>query len=231
MTPRRINSESSHPIDIPDKLSDKPPPRLSLLLTHLYSFFGALLGCTQLGDAGFPAYSGEASMYSVHSFMDLNMYQVTYFIEQVGLAAESFGVTKDDATAVGAALSSLFGVRCAPPTTVIPAAGPVLQAICIDGDCPLSPNATCAAYMPAVAPVNATSNMTATAPGSFGTATMAPSGSMSMGASGTGSMSMGASGSASTSAPGTASTAGAPGAMMTGLSLAAVAGGFAVLML
>lgn len=35
------------------------------LITHLYEFFGALLGCTMQG-GDFPAYDGEASMYSVH---------------------------------------------------------------------------------------------------------------------------------------------------------------------
>ena len=38
----------------------------STLLTHLYSYFGVLLGCTKVGTDGFPAYGGEASMYEVH---------------------------------------------------------------------------------------------------------------------------------------------------------------------
>ena len=38
----------------------------SFLLAHLYQFFGVLLGCSQYGHMGFPAYGGEASMYEVH---------------------------------------------------------------------------------------------------------------------------------------------------------------------
>lgn len=33
------------------------------LLTHLYEYFGALLGCTAYGMEGFPAYGGDKSMY------------------------------------------------------------------------------------------------------------------------------------------------------------------------
>lgn len=96
---------------------------------------------------GFDAYAGHGSMYDVHKFMDLNPYEVTYFIEQVAMAAASFGVAEDDLAVVGTALNSLFNVRCAPATTVIPAQGALLQSICIDGSCPLSPNNTCSAYV------------------------------------------------------------------------------------
>lgn len=37
-----------------------------MLLTHLYQFFGSLLGCSQQGMPGFSAYVGQKSMYSVH---------------------------------------------------------------------------------------------------------------------------------------------------------------------
>jgi hypothetical protein len=40
-------------------------------------------------------------MFEVHRFMALDAYEVQYFIEQVGLAALSFGVSADDAEAVG----------------------------------------------------------------------------------------------------------------------------------
>lgn len=166
-------------------------------------------------------------MYEVHAFMDLNVYQVTYFITQVGLAAASFGVTAEDATAVGEALGQVFGVRCGAPYTVIPAQGAQLQSVCIDGSCPLAASgADCAAYGPALAPVNATTNMTATAPGSLGTATVPPvaSGTTSM----SGSMSMSGMSSSATSTPSSVSKA---GAAATGLSLVALAGGFAALML
>lgn len=102
------------------------------LLTHLYAFFGSLLGCTTYGMPGFPAYDGFPSQYQVHKFMDLNHYEVSYFIQQVGLAASSFGVAKDDITTVAGALDKLFNYRCLPPATAIKAQGPQLQSICIE---------------------------------------------------------------------------------------------------
>lgn len=136
------------------------------LLTHLYQFFGSLLGCSDYGMAGFPAYGGFASMYQVHKFMDLDVNEVGYFIQQVGLAAESFGVTADDATAVGTALNSLFGYRCAPNTTAIAAQGPQMQSICIADDCPIAKDAVCDEYATPVEPKNATSSSNSTATGS-----------------------------------------------------------------
>lgn len=131
------------------------------LLTHLYQYFGALLGCSAMG---YPPYTGQGSQYQVHKFMDLDIYQVTYFIQQVGLSAASFGVATSDVEYVGHALSQLFGYKCAPAMTVIPAQGAQLQSICIADDCPLAANATCAAYaaatMPAVANATLVGNMT-----------------------------------------------------------------------
>lgn len=102
------------------------------LLTHLYAFFGSLLGCTTYGMPGFAAYDGFPSQYQVHKFMHLDHSEVTYFIQQVGLAAASFGVAKDDITAVGGALDKLFNYKCLPPTTAIKAQGPQLQSICTE---------------------------------------------------------------------------------------------------
>lgn len=127
------------------------------LLTHLYQYFGALLGCSAMG---YPAYTGQGSQYSVHKYMALNVYEVTYFIQQVGLSAASFGVATADITAVGTALNNLFGYRCAPPAVVIPSQGAQLQAICIADNCPVAPMPTCAAYAPVMRPANATSPAT-----------------------------------------------------------------------
>ncbi|KAK2035271.1 hypothetical protein LX32DRAFT_607092 [Colletotrichum zoysiae] len=148
-----------------NKPADNDQSKQYFLLTHLYQFFGALLGCSKYGMAGFPSYSGFASMYEVHKFMDLDENELGYFIQQVALAGASFGVTQDDLKAVGTALNQLFGLRCSPATTAIPEQGPQLQAICIADNCPLSPNAVCASYQPAVAPKNATGNATATSSG------------------------------------------------------------------
>lgn len=116
-----------------------------MLLTHLYQFFGKLLGCSGYGSMGFPAYAGH-DMTSSHAFMDLDPSEVGYFITQVGLAATSFGVTTDDVTAVAGALNKLFNYRCSPPTTVIPEKGATLNSICQNEKCPLDPMAQCPAY-------------------------------------------------------------------------------------
>ena len=118
--------------------------------------------------------------------MALDEYQVGYFITQVALSAASFGVATADITAVGKALAGLFGVRCAPPTVVVPSQPADLQSICIAESCPLSPNATCSSYEavqePLVANVtlamgegrNATGTQTVATASSTGTATTTP---------------------------------------------------------
>lgn len=87
--------------------------------------------------------------------MVLDPFQVGYFIEQVGLAAASFGVATSDINAVAAALESLFDYRCAPETTVITAQGPQYQSICTDEKCPLAMNSTCAAQPAMLQPLAA----------------------------------------------------------------------------
>lgn len=52
----------------------------------------------------------------------LDAFQVEYFITQVALAGASFGVAPSDLEIIGHALSSLFEVRCSPPTAVVPGA-------------------------------------------------------------------------------------------------------------
>lgn len=118
--------------------------------------------------------------------MDLNPYQVAYFIDQVALAAESFGVAKSDISIVGAALSSLFDYRCAPATTVIKAQGPALQSICIADTCPIAPNSTCNGVMAALQPGVANStlaqgegNMTSTATSVYSSSSATATGSSS----------------------------------------------------
>ena len=98
---------------------------------HLYSFFGSLLGCSDIGQDGFPAYDGHTSMYDVHKFMYLDAFQVQYFIQQVGLSATSLGVELADVQYVGNALQSFFGYKCAPETSVLIGKPKELQSICI----------------------------------------------------------------------------------------------------
>ncbi|KAH7375472.1 hypothetical protein B0T11DRAFT_334822 [Plectosphaerella cucumerina] len=135
-----------------NKPANDEKSRQFFLLTHLYQFFGSLLGCSQYSMPGFPAYSGDASMYEVHKFMNLDPSEMGYFIQQVALSAQSFGVAEDDIAGVGKALSSLFNVRCAPPTEVVPGSGAQLQSICIAGACPVAENDTCQCYAAAVEP-------------------------------------------------------------------------------
>ncbi|CEJ56762.1 hypothetical protein PMG11_02960 [Penicillium brasilianum] len=193
------------------------------LLTHLYEFFGSLLGCSEVGMTGFAAYSGDSSMYEVHKFMVLDPFQMGYFIEQVALSAASFGVATSDIEAVGQALGSLFNYRCAPKTTVIKAQGPQYQSICTDDSCPLADNATCAAQPSMSQPLvaNATladgegrnASTTSMSGSASGTASSA-SGTTSGGASGT------ASGASSASSTFNAASHAAPG--LTGVFAALV---------
>lgn len=64
--------------------------------------------------------------------MALDSAEVGYFIQQVGLAATSFGVTQSDASAVGSALMSAFGYRCLPPASIPSFEPAALQSICTD---------------------------------------------------------------------------------------------------
>ena len=81
-------------------------------------------------------------------FMDLNYWEVAYFIEQVVLAGKSVGFEEADANYTRDGLDKTFTYRCAPPAAVIPpSAGPQLQVICADvNSCPLAENANCSAY-------------------------------------------------------------------------------------
>jgi len=179
------------------------------------------------GGADYSTYEGDVSQYEVHKyvhspfspdttdktrFMQLGYAQVTYFIEQVGMSAASFGVATEDVMVVGTALMNAFGYKCEPPMTIVPAQGAQLQSICDDDTCPLAVNATCAAYNSSIpAPSNATSigsgSSTATATGSKTSAT------------GTG-----------TSSSPVATVSKAAGAV-AGMSFAAVAGGLAAMFL
>merc|ERR1712137_1131142 len=48
-----------------------------------YEYFGSLLQCSMQGNSAYPAYSGDASQYEVHKFMNLDPNEVGYFITQV----------------------------------------------------------------------------------------------------------------------------------------------------
>jgi hypothetical protein len=106
-------------INFLDGAGDLPNPdpssNTAILLSHLYQFFGGLLGCTA---EGFPTYEGDPDMFRVHQFMQLDKTQVGFFNFQVSLAALALGVELADVIAIGMVLDSLFNVRCTPPLTV-----------------------------------------------------------------------------------------------------------------
>ena len=91
--------------------------------------------------------------------MNLGPEEFGYFVTQVGLAAASFGVSKEDVTAVGESLSKLFGLRCAPPAVVVPSQGAQLQSMCQAKTCDLSPNDTCSAYGESIEPLVANATL------------------------------------------------------------------------
>ncbi|KAL1628835.1 mitochondrial splicing system protein [Diplodia seriata] len=114
---------------------------LPKLLTHLYSFFGALLGCGHQStdpNAPFPVYAGNPSQHAVHKYMNLSAAEFTYFVTQVGLAARSFGVGEKDITAVGKALNDTFGVKCSANASVVKGQPAAEQAVCLGEGCPVA---------------------------------------------------------------------------------------------
>ncbi|PWN35970.1 uncharacterized protein FA14DRAFT_184804 [Meira miltonrushii] len=106
------------------------------LVTHLYEFFGTLLGCSdQTQNGPFMTYQGVQSMSQVHRFMNLDETEMNYFIEQVGMSATSFGVSDADAMTVGNSLNKTFNYRCAPPVVLGPGFANVSQSTCLAADC------------------------------------------------------------------------------------------------
>lgn len=177
------------------------------LFAHLVQYFGVLLGCSGYGMTGFPAYAGVNSQYSVHKYMDLSEAETSYFIEQVGLSATSFGASTADVTAVAMSLNSTFGYRCAPAAVVVPNIAAAQQVICQGPSCPVASGATCGAdaavatytpSMPATAAATSSGSMSATMTGTM-----------------TGTMTTGAAASAASGASSMASAAGNGAAIQT----------------
>lgn len=100
-------------------------------------------------------------MYEVHRYMDLDKYQMGFFIELCVSSMKSLGISATDAVLFGNTLTSFFDFRCSPPALVPnePATDPELQSVCIAKNCPLDPKADCVAYPEngvALVPVNLT---------------------------------------------------------------------------
>lgn len=127
-----------------DLPNPSPTSNTAILLSHLYQFFGALLGCSA---AGFPAYEGETDMLRLHKFMGISQAQNDYFITQIGLSASALGVTDDDVTAIANFLDSTFNTRCPPLLTETDGVPSFLvdtnPSICQALSCPLADNSPC----------------------------------------------------------------------------------------
>lgn len=78
--------------------------------------------------------------------MALDPNELGYFIEQVGLAAKTVGISDTEANTITSSMSRNLNYRCLPPVAVIPG-GPVgPQSMCTDSTCDLANNAVCSAY-------------------------------------------------------------------------------------
>ncbi|KAF3909006.1 hypothetical protein ABW21_db0202118 [Orbilia brochopaga] len=115
-------------------------------VSHLYQYFGALLGCSSYGKDGFATYQGSTRMYEVHKYMNLGPSQLGYFIQEISLAAAAVGFEDNDIQGFASNLNETFSQRCAPRKAVLPDSEPDLQALCIDVSCPLALGGICPAY-------------------------------------------------------------------------------------
>jgi hypothetical protein len=73
------------------------------LATHLFSYFGAFLGCIPASN-GWNSPVANSDMYGVHRSMGLNQTHMNYFIAAVAGSLLSFGVSSGDVATAGAAL-------------------------------------------------------------------------------------------------------------------------------
>ncbi|KAL9004643.1 MAG: hypothetical protein Q9188_002534 [Gyalolechia gomerana] len=123
------------------------------LLTHFYQYFGLILGCTS---PSFPRYTGPASQFQIHRYMDLSAPEMHYFIHNIYDAALTLGIAGPDlvthvgdAISIGVGLDNVFNKKCAPPVRVAGYQESALQGICGDERTCAKwafPNATCALY-------------------------------------------------------------------------------------
>lgn len=134
------------------------------LFSHLYQYFGGLLGCRYYGEnADFPTYQGESSMYEAHKFMGLTTEALEHFIGQVGATLVAYGGSVEDATAIGGVLTDTFAFRCLPAAAVV-TTDAALQSICLDSACEEASPSDCPAYVAAGANPDGSGNTG----GSFG---------------------------------------------------------------
>ena len=106
------------------------------LMTHLYQYFGIILGCDE---PSFPKYAGNPSQAAVHRFMDLKAPEMHYFIHNIYDAALTLGVAGPDlvthvgdAISIGVGLDNIFNKKCSPPQKVATYQPSAPQSMCHD---------------------------------------------------------------------------------------------------
>ena len=88
----------------------------------------------------------KTNLYESHKYQALNPDELGYFIEQVGLASQSVGLTLNEATSVTNNMNEGFAYRCKPVSALVAGGIPGPQSVCTDSSCPLAPNYDCSAY-------------------------------------------------------------------------------------
>jgi len=78
--------------------------------------------------------------------MALDPIELGYFIEQVGFAAQSVGLTKKEATTITNIMNQGLTYRCRPLSALFPGGVVGPQSLCTDVSCPLAPNYDCTGY-------------------------------------------------------------------------------------
>ncbi|KAH3952149.1 hypothetical protein HBH98_068880 [Parastagonospora nodorum] len=113
------------------------------LFSNFFVAFSRSFGCT-LPPRPPPNTNGPISLAYAHKFMNLEYNQLGYFISQLALAAQYFGVSSQDAGSIETSLNTRVNIRCAPATSANP---PMLLSLCQNPTCPLAvPISDCAAY-------------------------------------------------------------------------------------
>ena len=116
------------------------------MFTHLGDVFALAFECSTIEQSNFSSSLQKSSLYEIHKFMALNPDDLGYFIEQVGLAAQSVGLTQAEATKITDAMAEGLTYRCKPLSPLVPGGIVGPQSICTDASCPLAPDYDCTGY-------------------------------------------------------------------------------------
>jgi len=117
-----------------------------MLFSHFGSLFARVFQCSIIGSVNFTSALQKTSLYQIHKFMALDPNELGYFIQQVGLAAQSVGLTSDEAEVIMTNMNAGLNYRCRPDSALFPGGVVGPQSICTDESCPLAPNYDCSVY-------------------------------------------------------------------------------------